>query len=148
MAKLFTAVFAAGCETGASLPKNTFKYKNGRLSFSLEKKVFSLSVDDITVETAKNAAASYVRQIKDKDEIENFLEILFNGCENGFSFNEIPKEDFMANLASCAIITISSDDRSYDFFLDKDEQNICYMDDGVHYRADTGDFSALYGTYI
>ena len=143
-----TAVFAAGCESGTSIPKNTFNYENGKLSFSLEKKVFSLSIDDLTVETSKNFYSSYINHIEDKDEIEDLFEILFTGSENGFTFAEIAKEDSSDFASQCAILTIDSGKKSYDFYLDKDGKKIYYIGEGTYYRADAGDFSALYGTYI
>ncbi|MBP5193491.1 MAG: hypothetical protein J6126_02035, partial [Clostridia bacterium] len=138
-----TAVFAAGCESGTSIPKNTFNYENGKLSFSLEKKVFSLSIDDLTVDTSKNAASSYINRIEEKEDIEDFFEILFTGFENGFTFAEIAKEDSFDIASQCAILTIVSSNKTYDFFLDKDAKKIYYIGEGPYYCADTGDFSAL-----
>ena len=147
----FSALAFAGCNNATAEDKNTLKYKEEKLVFTLDKEIFSTTAEEITALRAhKGGFSSMMWRITEKDEIKDFLNKTFNE-KNSFNFAEITTDQYYENFMECSTIEVfAGDGKQFMFYLYNDGKKAYYADseNKVYYRADTGDFSALYETYM
>ncbi|MBQ9486150.1 MAG: hypothetical protein IJU83_04850 [Clostridia bacterium] len=147
----FSALAFAGCDKAPEQTNNTLKYKEEKLVFTLDKEIFSATVEEMTaLGASKDLLSSKIWRITDKDEIKDFLNKTFNG-KDSFNFAEITENQYLENFTKCSTITVyGSDSKQFTFYLYNDGNKAYYADseNEVYYQADTGDLSALYETYM
>ena len=145
----FSALAFAGCDSATAEDKNTVKYSEEKITFTLDTEIYSCSVEDMVyVDIFKRNFSSNPNTIENKEDIKDFFNTLFGGTQKTLKFYSVSEEEYRPVFYNTSMVYISGKEKSFWFNIVKDERKICYLNEENYYFADTGDFSELYEKYI
>ena len=145
----FSALAFAGYNSVATEDKNTVKYSEEKITFTLDTEIYSCSVEDMVhVDILKRTFSSNSNTIKKKEDVKDFFNTLFGGTQKTLKFYSVSEGEYRSVIYNASMVYISGKEKSFWFNIAKDERKICYLNEENYYFADTGDFSELYEKYI